>query len=143
MEPERKEQAAQDFVTSAAELFDESPKRRFKVIGPLPVSKKKIRIQSLSEGELSSYQAVAVGKDGFRPSRMEDANRRLIARCMVDHEGNRLLTDAQAGKLAQWDSADTTYLYNECATHLGLRRDDVEEAVKNFEATPGGGLLTA
>ena len=132
-----------DFETNAAELFSTAFKRRFTVAGPLPINCKKFRLQSLSEGELSSYQAMAVGKDGFKPARMEDANRRLIVRCVVDAEGNRLMTDAQATQLMQWDSADTSYLYNECARHVGLKRDEIEDLVKNCDMTVGGGLLTA
>jgi hypothetical protein len=131
-----------EFVTDAAELFCSPFKRRFTVVGPLPISGKRFRLQSLSEGELSSYQALAVGKDGFKPSRMEDANRRLIARCVVDNDGNRLITDAQAAKLVEWDSADTAYLYNECARHVGLKRDEIEDLVKNSDMTVGGGLLS-
>jgi hypothetical protein len=126
------------FVSSAADLFDGPFRRRFKVIGPLPVSGKRVRIQSLSEGELSAYQAVAVGKEGFKPARMEDSNRRLMARCLVDKDGNRLLSDSQAGKLAAWDAADAQYVYNECAAFVGLKRDEIEGIEKNFEGTTAG-----
>ncbi len=132
-----------DFVTNAAELFAAAFQRRFTVVGPLPISRKKFRLQSLSEGELSSYQSVAVGKDGFKPARMEDANRRLIARCVVDGDGNRLMTDAQAVKLAEWDAADTTYLYEACARHVGLKRDEIDDLAKNSEPTTVGDLPTA
>jgi hypothetical protein len=132
------ETTADSFVNSAAELFDGPFRRRFKIIGPLPVSKKRVRIQSLNEGELSAYHAVAVGKDGFKPSRMEDANRRLIARCLVNADGNRLLADSDAGKLASWDAADAQYVYNECAAFVGLKRDEIEGLEKNSETTKDG-----
>jgi len=127
------------FINSAAELFDGPFRRRFKVIGPLPVSGKRVRIQSLNEGELSAYHAVAVGKDGFKPSRMEDANRRLIARCLVNADGNRLLADSDAGKLASWDAADGQYVYNECAAFVGLKRDEIEGLEKNSGETTAAG----
>lgn len=125
----------EDFVNSASALFGSPLKRRYKIVGPLPVNGLRFRIQSLSEGELSAYQAVAVGKEGFRPGRMEDANRRLIAKCLVDGDGNRLLTDGQAAKLAEWDAADATALYNECAQHVGVKREDVDDLAKNSDAT--------
>lgn len=128
-------ETASSFVSTAADLFDGPYRRRFKIIGPLPVNGKKLRIQSLNEGELSSYNAVAVGKEGFKPARMEDANRRLIARCLVDQDGNRLLSDQQAGKLIAWDAADAQYVYNECAAFVGLKRDEIEGLEKNCEET--------
>jgi hypothetical protein len=120
-----------EFLSSKDALFSAPPRRRYKVIGPLPIAGTKLRIQSLSEGELSAHQACSVGKDGFKLARLEDANRRLIARCLVDADGNRILIDADAPKLADWDAADATYVYNECAAHVGIRRSDIEDLAKN------------
>ena len=130
-----------DYVQSIEEITSKPPQRRYKIIGPTPVNGKKFRIQSLYEAELSSYQAQAVGKDGFRPAKMEDANRRLIARCLVNADGNRLLSDSQANVLATWDAADTNFLYNECALWVGLKREDPDNLEKNSVTTSGDALL--
>jgi len=130
----------QGIVNSAAELFGEAPKRRFKVVGPLPVNGKQIRIRSLFEGELSAYQTKAITAEGFSPIKMEAQNRRLIAACMVDADGNLLLQDVQAGRLREWDGADTSYLYEECAKHVGIKREGIEAIAKNSEETPAADL---
>jgi len=125
------DEQATEFCESLSDLIDAPLRRRYVVTDPCPINKRRFRIQSLTEGELSSYQAMALGKDGFKQARMEDANRRLIARCLVDRNGNRLLSDSQAVKLIAWDSADTHFLYNACAEHVGLKREDVEALGKN------------
>lgn len=120
---------------TAAELFSAAPKRRYKDL-VLPVMGLPVRIRSLTERELSGYTNALLTNDGqgrLRKSRMEDATRRLLCLCLVDAEGDRLLADADAGKLVESDSADTQFLYTECAEWVGLKRGDVEDLVKNSE----------
>jgi hypothetical protein len=79
-----------------------------------------------------------VTQDGFSPAKLEAQNRGLIARCLVDGDGNRLLVDEQTGRLRDWDAADTSYLYEECARHVGLKREGIEALEKNSEGTIAG-----
>jgi hypothetical protein len=113
-------------------------KRRYKRLDPCPVSGVELRIQSLTEGEQTRYQGacMATRGAGLLKSRLEDASRRLFVQCLVDAQGNRLLGDNETGVFVNWDSADTTFLYNECAEHCSISRDDIEDLVKNSEATP-------
>jgi len=123
----------------AADLFGKGTKpRRYKVTDPLPVQGVKVRIRSLTEREVSEYQAQTIAKkgDGLRTDRLKDANRRLIALCLVDGDGNPYVTPAMQTEMADWDAADTGFLYDECAKHCGLNKSDIEDLVKNSEATP-------
>ena len=121
-------------LASAEQLF--APiKRRYQKL-TLPVSGLQVRIQSLNERELSTYQAMTLAKTGsFKLSKLEDANRRLIVLCLVDDAGNRILNGSHVAKLEEWDSADTAYLSGECSTHVGLRADEIEGLVKNSSKT--------
>ena len=132
------------FVNTFAELSSGGPpKRRFTVVGPLPINRLSFRIRSLSEGQLSNYEAASVGKEGFRVVSMQTAGRRLIALCVVDGEGNRLMTDDQANKaLTSWDSADTNFLHDAINQHIGRKKDDQEALAKNSETTTDGCSLT-
>lgn len=123
-------------LASVEQLFSGKLKRRYKVV-ELPVSEHKVRIQSLSESEVSEYQAATVASSGMglRRERLKDSNRRLIVLCLVDQAGNRILGKSHIAKLAEWDGADAGFLYNECVTHCGLNRDDIEDLVKNSEGT--------
>lgn len=127
----------QNGFTSEAKLFGGEIKRRYKSI-VLPISGHRVRIQSLTEREMSRYQAVVLSKRGnlgaYNFERLMDANRRLIVASIVDQAGNRILNESHLTKLAEWDAADTQHLYNECAAHCGISREDIEGLVKKSEA---------
>ena len=130
-------------LATAAELLGGKANVRYKTLD-LPVSGRKVRIRSLSERELSAYTTATISRKGvgMRRARLEDANRRLIAMVLVDAAGNRLLSDRDAGKLADWDSADSSYLYDEAAGHVGLKEGDLEDLVKNSGPTTVDDLPT-
>ena len=109
-------------------------KRRFKN-HTLPISGLKMRMRSLTEGEISRYQSVTVANSGvgLKRSKLEDASLRLIVLCLVDGDGNQLLKDNAVTDLTGWDHADSGSLYEECAKHCGINRSDIEDLVKNSE----------
>lgn len=123
-------------ASSVDQLFGSGPKRRHKVV-TLPVNGLTLRIQSLTEKDYSDYQASFLGKDGKPvPARLKAANRVFISMCVVDADGNRIITGENVARLEEWDAADTHYLYNECSKHAGISTDDLEGLVKNLEGTP-------
>lgn len=110
-------------------------KRRHREV-TLPVAGCNVRIQSLTERERSQYEAaVFSSRGGTNLSRMLDASRRLIVLCVVDGAGNRILTESDVPKLGDWDAADVSVLYVECAEHCGLNRSDIEALAKNSDTT--------
>ena len=119
------------------QLVSASGKRRF-CETTLPVSGVRVRLRSLTERELSAYQArvVSAQNDAQRAARLEQANRKLIALCLVDQDGNPLVPAGEDRQLAELDAADTSHLYDECAKHVGINTTDIEDLVKNSEMTP-------
>lgn len=120
------------------QLLTAGGKRRFRDV-TLPVSELKVRVQSLTEKELSAYQGAVVRAGGrtqiqYIQQRLLDAGRRLIGMCLVDGEGNRMLMDNEIDRLGEMDSADSQHLYTECANHCGINLDDIEELAKNSAA---------
>lgn len=115
-------------------------KRRFDFVD-LPICGLRIRVRSLFEGELSDYQAAlsAARDEGEYHKRLKSANRRFMALCMADDNGNPIANLKEVGKLSFLDGADSTHLYTECAKHVGIRTQDLDalvgEAEKNSEAT--------
>lgn len=124
-------------LTSANELFDRPARRRYDEL-TLPVSRHRVRIQSITEKEYSEYTSatVAAKGNGLRLDRLEDANRRFIALCLVDAQGNRILPTKEAHKLSEWDAGDSAYLYTRCSEHCGINKGDIEELVGNSEPIP-------
>ena len=127
-------------LATLEQLVGSLTKRRYHVV-PLPLAGLTVRIQSITEREYSEYQSALVssGGRGLRTARLQDANRRFIALCLVDGEGNRILSGKHVASLANWDAADAAYLYDECAKHCGINQDDVEGLVKNSEEIRGAG----
>ncbi len=130
-------------LAGVSELFPDLLHRRYRG-GPddpgeplvLPIAGKAVRIQSLSEREVSTYQAATLAdKTGaWNRNKFEDAKRRLIVACLVDNAGNRLLGQQHIPLIAdKWDGADTEFLYREISKHCGLNTADIEELVKNSQ----------
>jgi len=123
-------------LATLEQLFVPS-RRRYKAV-TLPVSGLKMRIQSLTEREVSDYQSEAMkkGGTGLIPARIRDSGPRLITRCAVDADGNRIMGPQHVHQLSEWDSADANHLHRECMDHCGIREDGIEALEKNSEATP-------
>lgn len=112
--------------------------RRFKVV-TLPISGKRFRIRSLTEGEKEAYEAgLCNAKGDVTKETVLGARRRLIALCLCDGKGERLLTDADVEGIKIKDSADMEYLQQECQAHVGLEGGQVKDKEKNSESVPEG-----
>lgn len=119
------------------DLFPDVLKRRYKTV-TLPMSRQMVRFQSLSEREVSAYQAETIADKtaSYKRSKFEDAKRRLIVLCLVDTAGNRILNNSHVQLIAdRWDSVDAEFLYDKICEHCGLNRSAIEELVKNSETT--------
>lgn len=111
--------------------------RRYATV-QLPTSGLTVRIQSLTERERTAFQAAFITRTGdTNRERLLDAGRRLIVLCVVDAAGNRLLNDGDIQKLADWDAADTQFLYAECGKHTGISGNPDEAERKNGSEPTG------
>jgi hypothetical protein len=121
-------------LTPADQLFGQPYKRRFKTL-TLPVCGATVRIRSLSEKEMSAHQQSLYVKTvngwDINKSLMESAGRRFMALCLVDGEGNAILAISDSAKFVEWDSADSTFLYNECRDFTRSKPEDIEGTAKN------------
>lgn len=112
--------------------------RRFKVVRIPGLGDVKIR--SLKEGERARYETDTLDDDGETDREgLETAKRRLIIACVVDANGEPLLTPDDLDALADKDGAITGYLFDECRQHCGFARGDIERLVGNSSGTPDAG----
>ena len=118
------------------QLIASSGKRRFDVV-TAPVCGLRFRMRSLTEREVSNYQAVvqSARDDQSRQVRLSAANRRFLALCLVDDVGNPIVPADQVGKLAELDAADSAFLYDQCVRHSGITAQDLQDLVGNFDET--------
>lgn len=68
--------------------------------------------------------------------RMQGARARLIARCCVDEEGNRLFSPGDVEMLAQKSAAALERIYKVAARLSGIRDGEVEELAETIAEDP-------
>jgi hypothetical protein len=109
--------------------------RRYKTIDT-PLGE--VRIQNLNEGEKSLWQDSNYGKDGrLVDNWLSKSRRRLVAACLVDEDGKRLLSNADADKLKEIDAGVVAMVADECSNHIGLPAAEAKELEKNSEEARG------
>jgi len=123
-------------IATFDQLVASGGKRRFDTVS-LPVCGLTFRIRSLLERELSDYQAAisSARDDKQRQIRLKVANRQFIALCLVDGDGNPIVPLSDIGKLAELDAADSSHLYDACAAHCGINKQELDALTKNSEET--------
>jgi len=100
----------------------------------------RVRIQSLTEREASAYQAGFLNKRGEPAiNRIAEMRRKLIALCVVDADGTRILDDRDADAIGNGDSAVMTKIQEEIEDHVKFGSDDdLEELAKNSDQIHAG-----
>jgi len=69
--------------------------------------------------------------------RMQGARARLVARCCVDEDGNRIFSNKDVEMLAQKSAAALDRIYEVAARLSGIREDDIEELAEAVEGNLG------
>jgi len=107
-------------------------KRRFKLIDLADGTR--CRIQSLTEGEKSAYEAsILTARGRMNRTKFQEATGRLIVLVLVDNAGNRLLSVNDLPEVSKMDGAITAQIYNEARLHCGFEEGDIESLVKNSD----------
>lgn len=79
------------------------------------------------------------GRNGRREVNPVNVRAKLVARCTVDDDGNRLFTDAEAGDLGDKSAAAVDRVYAVAARLSGMGDQEQEEAVRDFAVADGHG----
>lgn len=87
------------------------------------------RLQSLTERERSSYEAAMIRNGKLVEPETQKA--RLLCLCLVDKDGDRLLSDGDFGQLMNLDAAVAGKLFDEAIKLIGLADSSGESAAKN------------
>lgn len=129
--------------SAAVDLLNLKGQRRFGQ-AVVPAHNIRYRIRSLSERERNEFEAKLMNpKTGaVKVDRLKLAKVGLIAMCIVDIDGNRVFTDAQAKELLDVDSAITDSLHEQISDFVGFSDGDVDKLVKNSGTTAKGGSPT-
>lgn len=107
--------------------------RRYDVVRDVP-QLGDVRIRSLTEREKSEFEQRQLTRDGAKLSRAERLVRSraaLVACCVVDDAGERLLQDDDVDTLLGMDGLITQRLYDAIVVHVGYAKADIEALAKN------------
>jgi len=97
-----------------------------------------VRVRGLSGAERDAYEVALAGvrPDGSRRLNLVNVRARLIAMTVVDEDGARMFTDADAEALGAKSGTAMQRVF-ETAQHLsGLTDEDVEELAEGFALAP-------
>lgn len=114
------------------DLLNAPPQRRF---ADVTVHGRNFRLRSLMAGEANriTCRHLAAEDEDARASALSSLPARYIVQCVVDADGNRILSDTDVVTILDtWDAAFTADLAAACQKHCGA----TEDSEKNSVATP-------
>lgn len=91
-----------------------------------------VRVQALNGKERDALEAsMIVGKGKNASVNLQNLRAKLVARAIVDENGNRIFDDADVAALSEKSAAALNRVYEAAQRLSGITNDDVEELVKN------------
>lgn len=104
-----------------------------------------VRMQSLTAKELEEYQKSNRGKvdrQGNAAILWEGSAARLVVRCAVDKEGQRIFGADDALELGRKSAAAVNRLFKVACTMNGITQEEQDEIIKNSEPTQSAASST-
>lgn len=99
-----------------------------------------VLVRGLTGAERDQFEADSlVGRGKRREVNLRNFRARLVARTVVDEQGNRLFTDADVEALARKSASAIARVYDVAARLSGLTDEDVDELVGNSGTGPSAG----
>lgn len=105
---------------------------------PVPEWGGTVRVRGLSGRERDAYEAamVQISANGARRVTMDNIRAGLVARSVVDAEGNRLFSDEDVKALGEKSGAALDRVWDVARRLSGLSEEDVEELAEGFGDAP-------
>jgi hypothetical protein len=98
-----------------------------------------VRGMTGKERDAFEMSLMTSGRGGRREVNPVNVRAKLAARCVVDDDGNRLFTDADAAELGEKSAAAVDRVYAVAARLSGMGDTDQEDAVRDFALADGPG----
>jgi len=110
-------------------------------LSDLPGYHGSVLIRGMTGKERDAFETSLMRPAGGGRREVDTANMRarLVAKCAVDDDGNRLLTDADATELGEKSGAAIRRMFDVAARLSGMSDEDQEELTRDFALAAGGG----
>lgn len=95
-----------------------------------------VRLKVLSAAERDAFEASTVTtKGGRQKPNLANLRARLVSRCMVDENGDRIFESGDVARLGNKSSAALDRLFAKCQELNGFTEKDIEELTEDFDET--------
>jgi len=100
-----------------------------------------VLVRGMTGRERDAFEVslLAPGRGGRRQVDPANVRAKLVARCCVDDDGNRLFTDADVAELGGKSAAAVDRVYAVAARLSGMGTDEQEELTRDFALADGNG----
>jgi hypothetical protein len=108
------------------------------IVVPVPEwgAKAAVRLKVLSAAERDAFEASTVSmKGGKQKPNLANLRARLVARCLVDGNGNRVFESGDVARLGNKSSKALDRLFAKCQELNGFSDKDIEELTEDFDET--------
>lgn len=102
---------------------------------PVPEWGGDVIVKTLKASELDRWEQETTNSKG-RDRVIENVRARLVAKCIVDEQGNRLFDKSEVVLLGKKSAKVLDRLFDICMKLNGKRDEDIEELEKNLETIP-------
>ena len=103
-----------------------------------------VRIRCMTGSERDSFEAAIYKIEGGNTKVVRDNFRAtLLARCLIDENGNRLFSDKEINQLGKKNSKIISRLFEKAQKINGLTTEDQEELLKNFKGEEESGSISS
>jgi hypothetical protein len=95
-----------------------------------------VRLKVLTGAERDAFEAsTVVNRGGKQKPNIANLRARLVARCIVDEDGNRIFQSGDVARLGNKSSAALDRLFAKCQEINGFSEKDIEEMTEDFDET--------
>ena len=98
-----------------------------------------VRGMTGKERDAFELSLMTPGRGGRREVNPVNVRAKLVSRCVVDDDGNRLFTDGDAAELGEKSAAAVNRIYDVAARLSGMAEGEQEELARDFGPGDGAG----
>lgn len=125
----------EDFIDSPDDLWAVNDVE-IKVVAVPAWGGKKVRLKVMTAAERDSFEASMVQmKSGKQRPNIANLRARLVARCIVNTEGDRIFQSGDVERLGRKSAKALDFLFQECQHLNGFTNEDIEDLSEDFDVT--------
>jgi hypothetical protein len=123
------------FINDPFQLW-EIEDRSVEVVSVPMWNNRKVRLRVMSAAERDEFEASTVEmKRGKQRPNIANLRARLVARCIVDADGELVFKSGDVARLGKKSAKALDFLFQKCQELNGFTEKDIEELAEDFDET--------